>query len=468
MSAPSAQLCRLIVISSNRRVELAVPTNVPITDLLPSLLGHLGPSLADTGLDHEGWVLQRLGEPPLEEDLDAAALDLRDGETLYLRPRSDQIPPPDFDDLIDGIATGMRERSGIWRPEMTRWAGRLFLALVLLTGMIAIAVPGPTPIRATVAAALTLLGSSEQASPDVPVGTHHRLSSSRSGPSDTRPSPVCSRPVSTSPAARRGVLDGLGAVNAACAIGAALPVAFLAALLIGRAGPVLAAVLAAALSAAPGLVLAIGWSDSAASAAGVIGVASGLLALAVPRTAFRLSGMRLAPLPTSSDQLQEDIDPEDSTRVLDRTISADRYMTGMYLGLAATSGVAVVALALSDGWAPPTLAALIALSGVLAARPMTSCWHRLAGALPSMIAMPTLVATVGTSLSDQTRMLTTAIAIPLAVLTLVMATVTLPVRRASPSWGRLGDITQTCVTIAQIPVLLAIFGLYGAARAIGG
>ncbi|MBN1171979.1 MAG: type VII secretion integral membrane protein EccD [Micromonosporaceae bacterium] len=462
----------MIVISSDRRVELAVPSDVPIADLLPSLLGHLGPSLADTGLDHEGWVLQRLGEPPLEEDLDATALDLRDGETLYLRPRSDQIPPPDFDDLIDGVAGGMRERAGIWRPEMTRWAGRLFLILVLITGMVVIAVPGPTPNRATVAAVLTLLaflgaGLAGRLGGDRPLAVvlafgavgYAALAGLLAPGADLPEGP------GASPA---GLLDGLDAVNAICAVGAALTVALLAVSLVGRAGPILAALLAAALAALPGLLVAIGWSISTVSAAGLVAVVSGVLTLTVPRTAFRLSGMRLAPLPTSSDQLQDDIEPEQSVRVLERAAAADRYMTGMYLGLAAASSTAVIVLALHSGWAPPTLATLVVLAGVLAGRSMTSCWHRLAGTLPALVALPTLAATVGASLSDQTRMLTTVVVVPLAALAVVLVTLTLPVRRASPYWGRLGDITQTWATIGQIPVLLAAFGVYDVARALGG
>lgn len=472
MSVPCAQLRRLVVVGPDRRVELAVPANVPIADLLPTLLGHLGPHLADTGLDHEGWILQRLGEPPLDEDLDAGTLDLRDGETLYLRPRSDQIPPADFDDLIDGIATGMRERSGTWRPEMTRWAGQLFLAVVLVTGIAVVAVPGPTPIRATIAAVLTLLtltGASVagRAGKDRAVAAVLAFAAIGYAALAGLLAPGLDLPRGAD-AAHAGVLDGLGAVNLAVAVGAALPVALLAALLVGRAGPIVAAFAAAALAAAPGPLATLGWHVSAVAAAGLVTVAASVLTLAVPLTAFRLSGMRLAPLPTSSDQLQEDIDPEQSVLVLERTAATDRYMTGMHAGLATAGSTGVVLLALHDGWGPPTLAALVAVAGVLAARSMTSGWHRLAGVLPALVAMPVLAATQGASLPDRTRLVTTAIVVPLAALAVVAATRTLSARRPSPYWGRFGDIVQTLVTVGQIPVLLAILGAFGAARGLGG
>jgi len=58
-------LCRLNICGPARRVELAVPAHVPLIDLLPAMIGHLGQNLADAGLEHGGWVLQKLGEPPL-------------------------------------------------------------------------------------------------------------------------------------------------------------------------------------------------------------------------------------------------------------------------------------------------------------------------------------------------------------------------------------------------------------------
>src|SRR6266702_1003304 len=66
---PSAggDLGRLTICGPATSVELAVPVHVPLVDLLPALAGHLGDSLADTGLEHAGWVLQRLGERPFRE-----------------------------------------------------------------------------------------------------------------------------------------------------------------------------------------------------------------------------------------------------------------------------------------------------------------------------------------------------------------------------------------------------------------
>src|SRR3954452_24353186 len=110
----SGDVCRLTVCGPDSRIELAVPVHVPLADLLPAMLVHLDQRLATSGLEHGGWVLQRLGEPPLDEDRGTAALGLYDGDMVYLRPRADQLPPIDFDDLVDGVATAINDRVDRW------------------------------------------------------------------------------------------------------------------------------------------------------------------------------------------------------------------------------------------------------------------------------------------------------------------------------------------------------------------
>ena len=50
----SGELCRLVIHGPSSRVELAVPAYVPLADLLPAFLTHLGGELATSGLAHGG------------------------------------------------------------------------------------------------------------------------------------------------------------------------------------------------------------------------------------------------------------------------------------------------------------------------------------------------------------------------------------------------------------------------------
>src|SRR5215470_854024 len=98
--------CRLTVVAPSSWADVALPVHVPLADLVPVLVRKADPQLADAGVTHGGWVLQRLGEAPLDEDGTPADLGLLDGETVYLRPRESALPEYDFDDLIDGLAMG--------------------------------------------------------------------------------------------------------------------------------------------------------------------------------------------------------------------------------------------------------------------------------------------------------------------------------------------------------------------------
>src|SRR5262249_20899493 len=116
-------------------------------------LEHVGPELSAAGFSHDGWVLQRLGEPPLDEDQGTAALGLYDGDVLHLRPRADQLPPMDFDDLVDGVATGTAERPGRWRPETTRRFVRRLIGVVLAAGVVIAPMSGTGALTTAVAGA---------------------------------------------------------------------------------------------------------------------------------------------------------------------------------------------------------------------------------------------------------------------------------------------------------------------------
>ena len=460
-SAIAGESCRLVICGPDRRIEVAVPTNVPVADLLPTLLRQLGDGLADTGLEHEGWVLQRLGEPPLNEDLGTAALGLRDGEIVHVRPRSEQLPPIDFDDLIDGVATGMDERSGRWDARMTRWAAVAGLLVTLGFALALIALPGPVRPRLAVAAGtavilLVVAAVVARAGRDRAVG--RALAMGAVGHSAL--AGLLAPAAYTSTRADSGLYV---LTTAAAAAGTAV----IAMLAIGGGGPALSAVVTASVLAALGGGLVIAAGLTPAAAAGVTLVSAIGLGALVPLTSFRLAGMRLAPLPVTTDDLQEEVEPEPSQRVLSRTALADRFMTGLYGGLGLAAAGAGVLLTGEPGWAPVTLAGLSALVLLLAARPMTSAWHRLAGGLPALAIGGAAVVTLAGHASVAVRFGVFG-ALVLVAAVLIWVARSLPGRRLMPYWGRIGDLLLSASAVALIPVLLALLGIYGLARAVGG
>jgi type VII secretion integral membrane protein EccD len=112
----AAGLCRLTVRAPEKVIDLAVPSDISVMDLLPTLVDHAGDGLAESGLEHGGWILQRLNGQRLEEESSLDSLGLKDGETVLLRPHTETIPEIRLDDLVDGIAGSMRDRPFGWTP----------------------------------------------------------------------------------------------------------------------------------------------------------------------------------------------------------------------------------------------------------------------------------------------------------------------------------------------------------------
>ena len=80
-------LARVTVISPTRRIDLALPGSTTLGELLPNIIRFAGFDGATTQEAIHAWVLQRLGEDPLDPNKKVSSLNIRDGETLHLRQR---------------------------------------------------------------------------------------------------------------------------------------------------------------------------------------------------------------------------------------------------------------------------------------------------------------------------------------------------------------------------------------------
>src|SRR6266511_2511499 len=374
----AGEVCRLTLHGPVSRIALAVPAHVPLADLLPTFLGHLGPEPSNAGLAHGGWVLQRLGEPPLAEDLSTAALGLYDGDSLYLRPRDDQLPPADFDDLVDGVATGIGERRDRWRPELTRRCCLGLVGLALALALLLAPTTGPGGSVAVAAAAVAVLLLAGAAAASRAVGD-----------------------------AAAGVLLAGGAVGFAAVAGLALPEP--GRWLFDGPGPLTAPGRPAVGGAKPGFLAAAGCGVLAgiagllcsqahlapAGAAAVVLTVTLVAGVLVPLVAGRLAGLRIAPLPGTQEEFQLDIDPEPGRQVLEHAARADGYMTALFLGLGAVAAGCLAVLAWTPGWAAPTLVAVASALLALHARELRSVRQRLATLVPGVAGAAMLVAARG-------------------------------------------------------------------------
>ncbi|MFI0508365.1 type VII secretion integral membrane protein EccD [Streptomyces sp. WSLK1-5] len=464
-----AELCHLTVRGPARTIDLAVPADVPVADLLPTLLRYAGEGREDdpeeAGLDHGGWVLQRLGERPLDEEGTLKSLDLKDGEVLHLRPHDAALPEVRLDDLVDGIANVTRDRLHGWTPEAGR---RLLLTLAvaaLVLGLGVLAWPGgAATVRVTAAGVSGLLLLAGAASASRAVGD--RVAGAALG--------FMAGPF----LALAGFLvpgGDLGSPHGQQVVGARL----LAAGAAGAGGAVLA--LAVAAVAAPlFLATALVWvcAALAGAAIGVFGLsidgtAASVAALAVlfggfvPALAFRLAGMRMPALPGSAQQLQEGIEPYRGRDVAIRTELASGWMTALYGATGAVGAGCLAALALRPNLPEALTAGILSLLLLLHGRGMVNVPQRMALVLPGVLGAGLLVVTAAGAVGAGQRPLLLAALLALTAV-LAIASWTVPGRRMLPYWGRAAELLHYGLAVAVLPLTLWTLGVFGTLRAISG
>ncbi|MEV2275681.1 type VII secretion integral membrane protein EccD [Nocardiopsis sp. NPDC049922] len=461
----AADLCRLVIRAPSRSFEIAAPSEVPLSELVPTFVlyaeGDNGEDLDESGLEHDGWVLQQLGDEPFEEDETIRSLGLCHGETLYLRPRRDQLPPIHFDDLTDGVATGMADRPDRWRPEFSRVLFQVLSLAVLLTGLAVMASGGLTALTALTAASSGVLmllsaAAASRAVGDLPAATAlaatAALAMALAGAAVPTGEPgltlLGARILSGSMTAAGTTVLGLAAVAGS--------VPFFAGLFTVE---VLAVLGAASLMFLPGASLP--------AVAGLVALAALLIGTFAPQLAFRLSGLRLPPLPSNPEQLQEGIDPYPARAVLDRTHLADRFQTALYAGTGAVLTACLVVLAASPGWVPVTLCVIVALVLLSQTRGVASAWQRAFLVAPPWIGLTSLTLIFAWTAAPLPRALT-LLAVFTVTTVLAIVSWTVPGRRQLPHWGRAAELFQSLLCVAVFSLVLAGFGVFASLRAIGG
>ncbi|WP_371521970.1 type VII secretion integral membrane protein EccD [Kitasatospora sp. NBC_01300] len=452
-----AGLCRLRFRAPEAVFELAVPSDVPLADLLPAVLRHGGPGLEEQGIEHDGWVLQRLGGPPLDEESSAEALDLHDGEDLYLRPRREALPEVHYDDLADGVATGMRERPDTWRPAVTHHVA-LGLALTALAGGLAVLLlPGAVPARelaGAVTGLLLLLGalSASRAVGDAGAGTALGAMAV----------PYLALTGALLPA------DGASATGARLLAGgcAAAGAAVLAMAAVGCSAPLYLGLVLLALNVVVAGVLVLA-GLTAPEAAATLAVLAVIVGAFVPGICFRLSGLRLPALPRNAEELQEGIAPVPSATVRSRSDVADGFLTAFHLALGLVLTLSITQLAAEPGWEPAALTAALSVLLLLHSRAIGSITQRLAVLLPGAYGPALLLGHLVLREQGGARLLVLGGLLALAA-ALAVVSWTIPGRRLLPYWGRAADLLHTVAAVAVIPLALAVAGVYHGLRAVAG
>lgn len=471
MTGAQAELCRITVFGPAGRADLAVPVAIPVGSLLPVLLKHttdpnehIVAGVEVTG--EQSWVLQRLGEPPLDPEGTPDSLEWLEGETFYVRPAANPLPELAFDDISDGMATALSRQKDRWKPEFSRW---LFLTLgVGVTAVMAVLAVGSGSklTSALTAAVIGLL----LAATSIPV----------------------SRKVEDQPLALMFAVPGLvhlalGAAVSADGVNAALDLrpsavalggltlAIASAMLLGAATlwapklPVapLGVLMGAGLAAFLGMRAHLDLELQPASAAGICSVIALGVLVGVPQLVIRMARLRGPQLPRTAEELQTDIDPLDAEQIIERTKNADRYLISFMVTAALVFTFSYPVLFEAPGWAPTTLGVLVTISALVRSGGFLNVWQRIALVAAGVMGCVELLLAFGELLTFGWRVAVLLVVLVVLV-ALVLAVLRPPTQRLVPIWVQRAQWIESLVAAATIPVLLQILGVYAWARGLAG
>jgi type VII secretion integral membrane protein EccD len=462
---------RITVVGPHRRIDLALPAQSPIAELVPQLVRMAGIEAYPAG--PAGWVLNRLGSPPLEGAATVAAAGICDGEVLYLNPAATAPAPMLFDDVVDAIARAVEERPGVWRPEVSRRVGAavsglVFAGIAVLIGVAGSGLPaaakGAGPVLAGALAVLLLVTGGAVA-----------------------------RSYGDSMVAAALVAGGLPAAMVAGSQsgsqsfgGAGMPWSTAASLGVGFAAVALYAVLAA-------IVIAdrAAWFVPAAVAAAIGGVAAAVtvdlavrpavvaalvtvtviaLSPVLPSVALRLGRLPLPRVPSDVAAFRRDEKPTLGPEVGRGTRAAEDALTALLAALAVTVAGATVVVLRSGATGATAACGLAGAAGLvllLRARAYLGTGQRAAlllGGAAALVGTGVRLASIGDARVWLGLIGTSALIGVVCAISAVRA----PGRSPSPYWSRLLDVAEFLALISLVPTAAAVMGVYSAIRAWAG
>ena len=129
---------RVTVVTSERTIDLALPSALALADVLPQVMRYAAPEQADGG--PTTWTLGRVGGAALSLTQTLEDAGVLDGDVLELRSRTDEVTPALVEDVRDAVEDSVDAAGGVWVTRTTGsytvLAGSAFLALWGLTALL--------------------------------------------------------------------------------------------------------------------------------------------------------------------------------------------------------------------------------------------------------------------------------------------------------------------------------------------
>ncbi|MFG2098179.1 type VII secretion integral membrane protein EccD [Streptomyces sp. NPDC048612] len=483
---------RVAVVAPDSRVDVALPENIPVSDIYPEILRltrQTQPTDAPTG-----YYLYRGDGSALDSSRSLADQRVVDGEMLHLRPFARSLPPAVFDDVSDAVASAVARDRRLWNDGMLRAAG--LVAVGALLALLGFVLWCADPLRhdmhslpGIIAATAGLLVAALAA---VRARVYRDQPSAVALGLGALPIVWCAGSGAVGPDLGQGA--GRLQFLLGCVAALVVSVALLALSPEGDA-PFIAAAFVAAAGTVSAFLAIVTEASAAQTAAVCVPVAIGLTAF-LPGLATRLARLPIGYVTPRSLAEREAaaepggarpaegglVDPVDTAGIAAMARRGHELLLGLLGGCCAVLVGASAVLGLSESQWGRLLTLAAGLATLLRARlfrytAQVSCLivagfaalallvlglavHPPAGALTD------LVAGDRAPLDIRTVWLVLALAGGVALLTLVALTV--PKRGLTPFWGRAVDLADALLLLSLMPLCLAVLDLYGRARSMTG
>ncbi|MGH4006984.1 MAG: type VII secretion integral membrane protein EccD [Pseudonocardiaceae bacterium] len=444
----------MTVVAPRTRMDLALPSDVAVADLLPMVLEMAGETAADGGSGHGGWCLAKLGGEAIDPDRPLGSSGVVDGDLLQLRRRCDSPPLPLFDDVVEAIAVSAPDSYRPWTQDTARILGMVAAGLALLAGAVALLRAGPGLGVAVVAGSGAMVVLIAGAAIARVYG-------------EIRPGVLLA-----AGSVALGFVSGLyivpGSLHAenfllACTL--ALVLAIVSIMVLGDGiTPFVASATAAALGGLAFLAASLVDGPAAGIAAGAAAVALGGIS-ALPRLTIQLSRLPMPQVPGSAQDLQKDSGLPDYSVIERRAGLAHEYMTGMIIGSGAVAAVGAV-LAAAGGGLGIVLGAVVAAVLLLRARSYANGRQAIALLASGMVAVAGLVSGLLATAGQSALLLAVFGGLLVLAAFALVAGIMLPRRRFSPVLRRSMDVVEATLIAAVLPLALGVMDLYNTFRAL--
>lgn len=156
-----AALVRVSIVSEGRRLDVGVPTQVPLVELLPGFARSLG--VLDPTLAHGGYALHKADGTILDPARGAGAQGLKDGELLTLVRGGLVAETRLYDDVVEAVIDATSEQHTPWTPrDNARTALAVSLTFLGLCAVLLVSSGSALGVGAIIAgaAAVVLLSTS--------------------------------------------------------------------------------------------------------------------------------------------------------------------------------------------------------------------------------------------------------------------------------------------------------------------